>query len=48
MLISIQSLLCDPNPHDVQNPEAGRLYLEDPELYEQIVVEWKFKYCPNY
>ena len=48
LIESIQSFLSVPNPIDTENHEAGRLYLEDHELFEQIAIEWKIKYCPNF
>ena len=47
LLLSIQSLLSEPNPNETLNEEAGKLYVEDYELFEQIAVEWKLKHCPN-
>lgn len=37
LLISIQSLLCDPNPHSSANTDAGSLLLRDPHAYYQRV-----------
>ena len=46
-LLSIQSLLADPNPHDPVNAEAGKLYLEDYEQFESIAKQYRNMYCAN-
>jgi len=44
-LLSIQSLLCDPNPDDPLAPEAAKLYKTDQARYDEIVREWTRKYA---
>ena len=48
VLLSIQSLLTDPNPNSPANNEASKLFIEDREKYNQKVIEcvtdsWKVK-----
>ncbi|CAF1120203.1 unnamed protein product [Rotaria sp. Silwood1] len=45
VLISVQNLLNDPNPHDPSNPEAAHYYRFDREKYNQIAREWTNKYA---
>jgi len=45
VLISIVSLLMDPNPKDPLNREAAELYLNDRESYNKKAVEWTRKYA---
>ena len=37
ILTSVQSLLTDPNPASPANPEAARLFRENPKAYKQKV-----------
>lgn len=48
VLLSICSLLCDPNPDDPLVPEIARLYKSDREKYNQIAREWTSKYAMWY
>uniref|UniRef100_A0A8D2JTS7 E2 ubiquitin-conjugating enzyme n=1 Tax=Theropithecus gelada TaxID=9565 RepID=A0A8D2JTS7_THEGE len=45
VLLSICSLLCDPNPDDPLVPEIARIYKTDREKYNRIVWEWTQKYA---
>ena len=45
LLLSISSLLTDPNPDDPLFPEAGHLYKSDKEKFEKIAKEWTKKYA---
>ncbi|KAM5221297.1 ubiquitin-conjugating enzyme E2 D2-like [Ctenodactylus gundi] len=45
VLLSICSLLCDPNPENPLEPEIGKLYLRDREKYEEIARKWTEKYA---
>ncbi len=45
VLISICSLLNDPNPSSALNGEAARLYLSDKDKYNAKVKEYIKKYC---
>lgn len=47
VLISIASLLMDPNPKDPLNREAAELYLNDREAYNKKAQEWTRKYASN-
>jgi ubiquitin-conjugating enzyme E2 D/E len=40
VLLSIQSLLTDPNPHDPFNREASEMLLNNPADYNRTVREW--------
>ncbi|XP_026882858.1 ubiquitin-conjugating enzyme E2D 2 (UBC4/5 homolog, yeast), like isoform X1 [Electrophorus electricus] len=40
VLLSICSLLCDPNPDDPLVPEIARIYKTDNEKYNRIAREW--------
>lgn len=44
VLISIVSLLMDPNPKDPLNREAAEKYLNDRKEYDRIAAEWTRKY----
>ncbi|CAF3660646.1 unnamed protein product [Rotaria sp. Silwood1] len=48
VLLSIQSLLNDPNPNDPSNPEAAHYYRFDREKYNQIAREWTNKYANSH
>uniref|UniRef100_U3KNK3 E2 ubiquitin-conjugating enzyme n=1 Tax=Oryctolagus cuniculus TaxID=9986 RepID=U3KNK3_RABIT len=43
VLLSICSLLCDPNPDDPLVPEIARIYKTDREKYNRIAREWTQK-----
>eukprot|EP00768_Dysnectes_brevis_P006836 gnl/Dysnectes_brevis/554_a612_8429.p1 GENE.gnl/Dysnectes_brevis/554_a612_8429~~gnl/Dysnectes_brevis/554_a612_8429.p1 ORF type:complete len:148 (-),score=49.65 gnl/Dysnectes_brevis/554_a612_8429:37-480(-) len=45
VLLSISSLLDDPNPEDPLNGKAARLLKTDPERYRSTVKEWTRKYA---
>ncbi|KAM0681526.1 Ubiquitin-conjugating enzyme E2 4 [Glugoides intestinalis] len=45
VLISIVSLLMDPNPKDPLNREAAEKYLNTREEYDRIATEWTRKYA---
>ena len=45
MLLSICSLLCDPNPDDPLVPEIARIFKTDREKYSQLAKEWCKKYA---
>ena len=45
VLLSICSLLCDPNPDDPLVPEIADLYREDIEKYKATAREWTLKYA---
>ncbi|RNA02239.1 ubiquitin-conjugating enzyme E2 D3 isoform X1 [Brachionus plicatilis] len=45
VLLSICSLLCDPNPDDPLVPEIARIYKTDKNLYNKNAKEWTSKYA---
>ena len=45
VLLSICSLLDDPNPDDPLVPEIARVCKENPELYKKTAQEWTKKYA---
>lgn len=45
VLLSICSLLCDPNPDDPLVPEIARIYKTDREKYNELAREWTRKYA---
>ena len=45
LLLSISSLLSDPNPDDPLMPEIARIYRTDKEKYDKIAKEWTKKYA---
>ncbi|KAJ8939167.1 hypothetical protein NQ314_011220 [Rhamnusium bicolor] len=45
ILLSICSLLCDPNPDDPLVPEIARIYKTDREKYNELAREWTRKYA---
>lgn len=45
VLLSICSLLCDPNPDDPLVPEIARLYKTDVSKYNECAREWTRKYA---
>ena len=47
VLISIVSLLLDPNPKDPLNREAADKFLHDRAEYERIARDWTTKYAMN-
>uniref|UniRef100_A0A0N5A315 E2 ubiquitin-conjugating enzyme n=1 Tax=Parastrongyloides trichosuri TaxID=131310 RepID=A0A0N5A315_PARTI len=48
VLLSICSLLCDPNPDDPLVPEIARVYKADIAKYNQVAREWTQKYAMMY
>jgi len=47
LLISLCSLLTDPNPEHGLNKEALKVYVSDQEKYNEIAKEWTKKYATN-
>ncbi|XP_075905672.1 ubiquitin-conjugating enzyme E2 D2-like [Nelusetta ayraudi] len=45
VLLSICSLLCDPNPDDPLVPEVARIYKTDIQRYDKIARDWTNKYA---
>ena len=45
VLLSICSMLCDPNPDDPLVPEIARLYKTDLKKYTECAKEWTKKYA---
>jgi len=45
VVISILSLLCDPNPEDPSEPRIGALYLRDRALFNSNAADWTFNYA---
>ena len=45
VLLSISSLLEDPNPEDPLAPEPARLYLENKDEYNRVAKEWTNNYA---
>ena len=45
VLLSICSLLCDPNPDDPLVPDIARIYKTDREKYNELAKEWTKKYA---
>jgi len=45
VLLSICSLLWDPNPYDSLVPEIARIYKTDGDKYNRISQEWTQKYA---
>jgi ubiquitin-conjugating enzyme E2 D/E len=45
LLLSICSLLTDPDPHKAQNVEAAKLFLNDREKYKETLKEWTNNYA---
>ena len=45
VLLSISSLLCDPNPDDPLVPEIAYWYKTDMKKYEETAREWTKKYA---
>jgi ubiquitin-conjugating enzyme E2 D/E len=45
VLLSICSLLTDPNPDDPLVPEIARIYKTDREKYNATAKEWTAKYA---
>ena len=45
VLLSISSLLCDPNPDDPLVPEIAHIYKTDKAKYEATAREWTRKYA---
>ena len=47
ILLSICSLLSDPNPNDPLNQEASQIYLKDKNEYKEIAQKYTLKYANN-
>ena len=45
LMLSLRSLLTDPNPHDPMVPEWANLFMKDREKYDQMAEEWTKKYA---
>ncbi|XP_047392073.1 ubiquitin-conjugating enzyme E2 D2-like isoform X2 [Sciurus carolinensis] len=45
VLLSICSMLCDPNPDDPLVPEIAKIYLKDRRKYDRVAREWTEKYA---
>ena len=45
VLLSICSLLCDPNPDDPLVPEIARLYKQDKDKYNRTAQLWTIQYA---
>ena len=45
LLVSIQSLLTDPNPDDSCEPEIGWEYINDRETFDKTAEEWTMVYA---
>ncbi|XP_036031434.1 ubiquitin-conjugating enzyme E2 D4-like [Onychomys torridus] len=45
VLLSICSLLCDPNPDDPLVPEIARVYRKDFREYDKLAREWTKRYA---
>merc|ERR1719342_1891029 len=45
VLLSICSLLCDPNPDDPLVPEIARIFKTDRDKYTELAREWTRKYA---
>ncbi|KAE8589996.1 hypothetical protein XENTR_v10017895 [Xenopus tropicalis] len=45
VLLSICSLLCDPNPDDPLVPDIAQIYKSDKEKYNRLAREWTQKYA---
>ena len=47
VLLSICSLLCDPNPNDPLVPDIAHIYKTNKEEYERTAREWTAKYASS-
>jgi len=45
VLLSICSLLTDPNPDDPLVPEIAQIFKTDPARYDELAKEWTRKYA---
>jgi ubiquitin-conjugating enzyme E2 D/E len=45
VLLSICSLLNDPNPNDPLEPQIAKQYVEDKAKYEEVAKQWTLKYA---
>lgn len=45
VLLSICSLLCDPNPDDPLVPDIARIYKTDKPKYNKLAKEWTTKFA---
>ena len=48
VLISILSLLCDPEPNDPLSPEVANLLLQDKEAHDKNAREWTQRYASGH
>merc|ERR1712029_290583 len=48
VLLSICSLLCDPNPDDPLVPEIARIFKTDRDKYTELAREWTRKYAMRF
>ena len=46
-LISLQALLCAPEPKDPQDAEVAKQYLSNKKLFEQTAREWTKKFAKD-
>jgi ubiquitin-conjugating enzyme (huntingtin interacting protein 2) len=46
-LISLQALLCAPEPTDPQDAEVAKQYLSNKKLFEETAREWTKKYAKD-
>jgi ubiquitin-conjugating enzyme E2 D/E len=45
LLLSISSLLCDPNPRDPLVPEIAKIYENDRAYFNSVAREWTLQYA---
>lgn len=48
VLLSIMSLLSDPNPSDPLVPQIADIYIKDREQHDRIAAEWTRKYANGF
>jgi ubiquitin-conjugating enzyme E2 D/E len=48
VLLSICSLLTDPNPKDPYEPEVAKLYMENKNKYEMVARQWTTQYASGF
>jgi len=44
-LLSLQSLLCTPEPKDPQDAEVASMLMNNPDMFERVAREWAIKYA---